>query len=457
MPTSAEASASSVEKGTASLMTRILFKAALCAGAMAIGCGSASAQIAPAADARPAATPGKLSEGVAAIVNDHVISTYDLAQRTRLLVVTSGVQPTEAAMQQVQQEALRSLIDESLETQEIQREEKEQKFSIMASDADVDDDVSRIARSNHMSGPQLLNALKAAGVRSETFKNQLRTQMSWERWIDGRYGGSRMKVGQDQVNAVLKEIEVEAVKPQYEVNEIFLDAARVGGQSVAMDGAQQLIAQMKQGAPFAAVARQFSGAATAANGGDAGWLTEVQLPAEVRDVVINMKPGEMSAPIAVRDGVYIVQLHDKRAGAGTSLVGLKQAAVNLGSDASDQSVEAARQKLLEVKRSFKGCADFEAKADRVGGVQAADLGETDIKDLTPAFRDALDPLQPDQISDPIRTPSGLRVLALCTRRPGGVEMPTRAEIESRLEDEKLAQVSRRYLRDLTNSATIELR
>ena len=463
MPTSAEARASSVEKGTASLMTWTFRAAALSATAMALvlSGGAALAQgagdIAPIKTDAPAAAANPLSEGVVAVVNDQIISTYDLRQRMRLLIVTSGVQPTQEALQQIQQEALRSLIDEHIEVQEIQREEKEQKFKILANDQDVQEDIDRIAQGNRMTGAQLLKALAEAGVGPETLKEQLRAQLSWSRWIEGRYGGSRVKVGQDQINEVLQQIQIEAAKPQFQVGEIFIDAARVGGQSVAVDGANQLIAQLRQGAPFAAVARQFSSASTAANGGDAGWLTETQLPAAVRDTVEAMHPGQLSQPIPVRDGVYIIQLRDKRAGAGTDLVSLKQAAISLDPSASPEQVEAARQKLLNLKHRLNGCEGFETKAGGVEGVVAGDLGEADVKDLAPGVRDAIGGLQPNQISEPIRTDAGIHLLALCGRRPGGVNMPSREEVESRLEEQQLSLIARRYLRDLTNSATIELR
>jgi len=405
--------------------------------------------------AKPA--PNPLSEGVVAVVNDQIISTYDLRQRMRLLIVTSGEQPTPEALQQIQQEALRSLIDEHLEVQEIQREEKEQKFKIMADDKDVQQDIDHLAQSNRMTGEQLLKALADAGVAPSTLKEQLRAKLSWDRWIEGRYGGSRLKVGQDQVNAVIRELEAEATKPQYLVSEILIDATRVGGEQVAINGASQLIAQLKQGAPFPAVAHQFSAASTAANGGDAGWLTESQLPADIREVVEVMRPGQLSDPIPVRDGVYIILLRDKRAGAGTDLVSLKQAAIALSANASPEQIEAARQKLLGLKKRVTGCDGFEAKAAGIDGVVAGDLGEADVKDLAPSFRDALANLQPNQISDPIRTDAGLHLIALCSRRPGGVQLPSREEIEGRLEDQQLSLVSRRYLRDLTNSATIELR
>jgi peptidyl-prolyl cis-trans isomerase SurA len=460
MPTSAEASASGVKKGMAPLMMRTRRAAGFAAaiGLAVLGGGNASlAQEAAPAAAAPTAPLNPLAEGVVATVNDDVISTYDLRQRMRLLVVTSGVQPTQDNLQQIQREALRSLVDEHLEMQEIRREEREQKFKIAATDEDVMQDLGRMAQGNRMTADQLLAALANAGVGPETLREQLRAEISWQRWIQGRYGGSRLKVGQDQVNAVFSQIQAEAAKPQYLISEIFIDAARVGGMQVAINGAQQLIGQLQQGAPFAAVARQFSAAPTAANGGEAGWLAESQLPAEVRDGVAELSPGQLSKPIPAKDGVYIILLRDKRAGAGADMVTLKQAAISLPADAPADQVEAARLKLVALKAKITNCATLEAAAGKVDGVVAADLGEAEVKDLRPDFRDAIATLGVNQVSDPIRTDAGLHLIAVCGKRQAGLTLPSREEVESRLEDEQLSLISRRYLRDLRNSATIEMR
>jgi len=64
-----------------------------------------------------------VSESVAAIVNDDIVSTYDLVQRMRLVAVTAGIQPSEETLPQLQREALRGLIEERLQIQELRRVE----------------------------------------------------------------------------------------------------------------------------------------------------------------------------------------------------------------------------------------------------------------------------------------------------------------------------------------------
>ena len=421
--------------------------------------GPLGASAAPAAQpAVPTAAPlpKGVSESVAAVVNDDIISTYDLGQRVRLLIATSGVQPNEQTLPQFEREALISLIDERLQLQELRRVEKEQKFTIIATDEDVNEELEGMAKQNNMSAEQFLAALRTQGVGPETLKQQLRAQISWQRWIRGRYG-SRLRIGEDQIKAVLDRMAATASKPQYEISEVFIDANRVGGMQTAMQGAQQLVTQMQQGAPFAAVARQFSASATAAAGGEAGWVSPGEMPPEVDTALEQLRPGQLSQPIPVKDGVYIVYLRDKRSGAGQTLVNLKQAAIALAPNASAGDVEAARVKLEALRLQVKGCADLEKTASTVPGVVAGDLGEAEINDLAPQFKEVAQTLAVGQVSGPIRTGVGLHLVAVCGKRASGGPAVDHDTIESRLYGQQLSMISRRYMRDLRTSATIETR
>lgn len=415
--------------------------------------GMALAQDTPAA--APAAPAAGLSEYAAAVVNDEIISTYDLAQRMRLLIATTGVQPTEQNLPQIQQEALIALVDETLQLQELRRVEREQKFSIIASDEDVNEELAELAAGNEMSAEQFTSMLRSQGVL-DSLREQLRAQASWQRWIQGRYG-SRLRIGEDQVRAVLEQQQAQASRPQFQVSEVFIDGARVGGMDVAVRGAEQLVAQMQQGAPFQAVARQFSAAPTAASGGDAGWVGPGEMPREVELALEQMRPGQLSRPIPVTDGVYIVYLRDKRAGSKTAIVDLKQVAAPLAADATEAQVAAATKLLTDLKPKISNCATLEATAAKVDGLVAGDLGEAEITDLAPAFQEAANKLDVGQISDPIRTDAGMHLIAVCGKRQGGANAPSHDQIENRLRGQQLALISKRYLRDLRNQATIETR
>jgi peptidyl-prolyl cis-trans isomerase SurA len=214
---------------------------------------------------------------------------------------------------------------------------------------------------------------------------------------------------------------------------------------------------MQQGAPFAAVARQFSASATAAAGGDAGWVSPGELPPEVDAALEQLRPGQLSQPIPVKDGVYIIYLKDKRAGAGQTVVALKQAAVALPAQPAAADIAAAEAKLAALRPQIKGCDNIEKAAQGVPGVVAGDLGEAEVGDLAPQFRQAAESLKVGEVSAPIRTSVGLHLVAVCGKRASGGQQLNHDQIESRLYGQQLSMISRRYMRDLRTSATIETR
>lgn len=436
--------------------------AAAAASALSLGLAPiASAQPVPAAPATaPAAAPGPtdsaLGESVAAVVNDDIVSTYDLVQRMRLLSVTSGIQPDQNTLPQLQREALRSLVEERLQLQELRRVERENKVDIIATDPEVDAEIADIARGNNITGEALVAQLRAAGIGPETFRSQVRAEVSWQNYIRGRFG-SRLRIGQDQIKAVQAQLAASASKPQYQISEVVIDPNRVGGPEAALQGAQQLIDQIQQGAPFPAVARQFSSSATAANGGDAGWVGSGEIPTEVEAALEQLRAGQLSRPIVTQDGVYIVYLRDKRSGSSVTMVNLKQAAVPLAQDATPDQIEAARVTLESLRPRVTGCADLESKASAVSGVMAGDLGEAEIGGLSPDFQAAVAATADGQLSQPIRTGAGLHLIMVCGRRQAGAQIPTAQQIESRLFGQQLSMISRRLLRDLRNVATVETR
>ena len=64
-------------------------------------------------------------EGIAAVVNDQVISLYDVDQRVDLFFATSGIEKSAEMTERMRQQVLRSLVDEKLQLQEATRVEIE--------------------------------------------------------------------------------------------------------------------------------------------------------------------------------------------------------------------------------------------------------------------------------------------------------------------------------------------
>src|SRR5690606_11556676 len=143
-----------------------------------------------------------------------------------------------------------------------------------------------------------VNYLAQGGIRPETLREQLRTEIGWRELVGGRFN-SRSRVSRAQVEQAMRQITESASQPQYLIGEIYIEAARVGGQQAAFNGAQQLIQQMVQGAPFQNVARQFSAAPSTVRGGDAGWIVQGTVNPTLQQALEQLQVGELSRPIPV--------------------------------------------------------------------------------------------------------------------------------------------------------------
>ena len=77
--------------------------------------------------------------------------------------------------------------------------------------------------------------------------------------------------------------------------------------------AAKLKAQIAAGGDFAQLARLHSADATAPKGGDMGYLHRGMLPDGVDAVVDRLKPGEVSAPVTLLEGVALLRLEGRQA------------------------------------------------------------------------------------------------------------------------------------------------
>ena len=415
---------------------------------------AAAGNLNPAAEAAPVAPPAapafQMSDGILATVNDSVITGFDLRQRMLLLIAMTQVQPTPENIPAIQQQALNALIDERLQVQELRNYE-----DLVVSDEQVEQEITAMAQEVGAAPQAYIDFLAQGGIRPSTLREQLRTQIGWSQLVGGRFQ-SRARVSRAAVAAALRQVAEAAAKKQYLIGEIYIESARVGGQQAALNGANQLVQQMVQGAPFQAVAQQFSAAPSATRGGDAGWVVEGTMQPALQQALDQLDVGQLSRPIPVDGGVYIVYMRDKRDGASASLVTIKQVMIELPDTATDADVAAATQRL-EALRPQLTCDTMLARATSETGLLGADLGEADVQNLAPQFQQVARSAEVGSVSTPVRTPLGVHLLGVCGRRVGGTEAPNPQEVENTLFRQNLATLGRRYMRDLREDALIEYR
>jgi len=387
--------------------------------------------------------------GIAATVNDDVITTWDLQQRVFFMVLSSGVKPDEDSFRRMQIQALRALIDERLQMQEAG------KFDLEISDEEVNRSLMRLAQGNNLSLEDLAGRMSQAGISLETLRDQVRAELAWQRIVNGRFG-TRIRVSDTQIDETIRRLSANAGKPSYLVSEIYIEATEdIGGMDGAMEGARAMIIQHDKGAPFTALARQFSSAASSAKGGDVGWTREGELRSEINAVLPTLEKGKISQPIPVPGGVYVVVMRDKRQSESESVYKIKQVRIATDNDAAKGVAETAVRGLAASEELT--CDGLETASDFIDGASVVDMGEIKSSAVGGEILEILEETEVGGLSDPISAPNGVMALMVCDLKVQGAGIPTRDEVEDRIIDQQIAQSSRRYLRDIRRGATIESR
>jgi parvulin-like peptidyl-prolyl isomerase len=78
-----------------------------------------------------------------------------------------------------------------------------------------------------------------------------------------------------------------------------------------MDEAKDALDNLKNGADFSWEAKRKSTDSAAPKGGDRGWLTVAELPEPLREIIFNLKPGDISSVIKIDSRYMIVRLIGK--------------------------------------------------------------------------------------------------------------------------------------------------
>ena len=388
-----------------------------------------------------------------AIVNGDIITQTDVDQRLALLAIANEGQIPNEEIDRLREQVLRNLIDETLQIQSA----KTAKIDIKESE--IDKAIERVAGNVKQSPEQLKTYLAANGSSIDSMRRQVRGELSWQRLLRQKVE-SGVTVGDDEVKAVIERMNASKGTEEYRVGEIFLSSTP-STQAETLDNANKILAQLRNGQSFAAYARQYSEASTAAVGGDLGWVRPEQLPAQLAGVLKQMTNGAVSNPIPVPGGVSILAVQDTRkiltADPRDAVLSLKQVSIAFPAGTSRAQAEPIVSRFAEAARNVGGCGG----ADRIGAEFKAEVVQNDqikLRDLPPALQQLMLPMQVGQATQPFGSlEEGVRVLVICGRDQADANAPSFDQVYNQLADERVNSRARRYLRDLRRDAVIEFR
>ena len=392
---------------------------------------------------------------VAARVNDDAITEFDLAQRIQFTIKTIGLQETPDLRQRMAAQVLRQMIDERLQIQNAQR------HGLSASDTEVQQRLSEIERGAGLSPGQFKLFLQSIGVPYDIAAQQFEAQIAWSKIVRRRVR-PLVDVSEAEIDDALSRMRANVGKTESRVAEIFVPVDKAEGVDEAKRTTDRVLDQLKRGAPFAAIAQQFSQGTSAQTGGDLGWILPGSLDPSLDAAIDKLQPRQYSEPIRSAAGWHILYVVERRQFAATRSddirLNLVQMTLSLPVNASPEETSRASSEAQKAMSGVRQCSDLHAQARQLKGATSGDLQGVRAGDLA-ANRQMYEDIPKLQIggtAGPFRVAEGLQVVSLCSRS-GGDGLPTRDVISQQILLQKMEAAARRYMRDLRRVATIDVK
>ena len=403
-----------------------------------------------------ASSTGALSQSVqriAVIVNDEIVSVRDLRDRIRLVLFLTGIRDTAESRRRIVNQVLRSLVDERLQLQEAR------KRKVRVSENEIALGVSDMERANRMAPGSLSSVLADNRVSYDSLRAQFRARIAWSKLVHRRLA-PRIRIGDDEVTEALARLKATEGEESYRLGEIFLSVNRPGDEAAVRETARRMVRQIRDGARFGTLARQFSQTATAAVGGDLGWAARSQLDPVIAEAIAGLEPGGIVGPIHTVSGFRILTLIERRSAAAApdqAELDLKQIFVPVAEGTEAGRLEVSLERVRSEGAAIDGCDDLPGVAERLGAGPPQDLGSLKPADLSAAIRKNVADVAVGKAGAPIGVEGGIVLIAVCGRTLPASASPDRESVMRRLRDRRLNLSAQRYLRDLRSAAIVDVR
>jgi peptidyl-prolyl cis-trans isomerase SurA len=392
---------------------------------------------------------------VVARVNDDAITDFDLQQRVLFAIRTTGLQDSPDLRQRMAAQILRQMVDEKLQIQDAKR------LGLKAAEVEVQQRLNEIERTAGMARGQFRQYLQSIGVPYDIATQQIEAQIGWTKIVRRRVR-PQVDVTEIEIDDALNRMRTNVGKTESRVAEIFVPIDQASLSDEAKRSADRILEQLKRGAPFPAVAQQFSQGATAQSGGELGWIVPGSLEPALDAAVEKLPVHQVSEPIRTTSGYHILYVVDRRQFAVTRpedmRLNLVQLTLPLPVNASPEETNRAMAEAQKVMSSVRTCTDLHSRSRDLKGATSGDLSGVRVGDLASnrEMFEQIPKLNTGGTAGPFRVAEGLQVVSLCGK-VGGDGLPTRDIISQQILLQKLEAAARRYMRDLRRQATIDIK
>ncbi len=420
-----------------------------------LGSNSATAQN------RTLSDKGVMLDRVAAVVNDGVVLRRELEEQ--MSVVSERLKAQGLEMPPV--DVLRQQVLERLILQELQIQ-RAQRAGIRVNDENLNQALAEVAQRNNIGLAQLPAALAAQGIDYGAYRETVRREMTIQ-VLQQRDVIQRINVSPRELEQFL---EKQKSRPselnEYNLSHILIAVPQEATPQQLEDAtrrAEDVVSRARQGEDFARLAVAYSNSQTALEGGALGWRRGPEIPTVLADLVVGLKPGEVSAPLRTPSGYHIVRLNEVRGADQQVVIEQTRARHILLKPTEIQDDATVEQRLREVRERILKGEDFAVLAktlseDPGSGAEGGDLGWTAPGTFVPEFDAVLASLRENEISEPFRTQFGWHIVQLLGKRQyDSTDELRRQRAFLQLRGSKADEETELWLRRLRDEAYVDIK
>ncbi len=396
---------------------------------------------------------------IVAVVNNEVITRFDLAEQIKLAADRLRRQGTPLPPSDVlQKQVLERMISQKAQLQFAKDS------GIRIDDAVLDKTVARIAQENKLTLPALRAALEKDGVSYTRFLDELRKEITIAR-LREREVDSKIVVTDAEIDAFLQtRQDVLGRSEEYNLGHILVrvpEQASPEQIQARQARAEEALTQLKQGADFGQVAATYSDAPEGLKGGLLGWREASRLPGLFLDAVKGMRVGDVSAVLRSPNGFHILKLIDQR-GAAPVIVQQTHVRHILVRTNEIISESEARSRLLGLRERIVNGESFaelaRLQSQDASASKGGDLGWISPGDTVPDFERVMNQLKVNEISQPVKTEFGWHLIQVLGRRDEDMSKERlRLSARQALRERKSDEAYQEWLRQLRDKAYVEYR
>jgi len=402
----------------------------------------------------------KVLDSVVAVVNDDVITRYELDSRLAEVIRQLQNQGTPLPKAEVlERQLLERMITELLQMQ-FARES-----GIHVDDAQLDQAIARIVEQNNFATLADFRAkLEEEAVDYKKFREEIRREIISAR-LREREVESKLVVSDTEVdNYLANKTRMAGSEEEFHLAHILIvvpEQASAENIQTALNRAEKALHQLQGGADFAQVAAGFSDAKDALSGGDLGWRTNDSIPSLFMNELQNLQPGQLSQVLRSPSGFHILKLIEQRSEKTPMVVTQTHARHILIKTSEIVSEREAYKLLMDISKRIEDGADFAEQAKRYSqdgsAQQGGDLGWLTPGQTVAEFEDAMDKLDPGMISA-VKTQFGWHLIQVLERRSTDIsEQQRRQQARIAIGTFKSDEQYQDWLRQLRDRAFIENR